>query len=468
MAEIISERTLYNKVMDLHTVDVLPSGKIQIFVGKHPGHEVTSPQAFEMVEEAGLTVRNPEYTYFVTDHVRPTDDVSRPYKNTKAEDMTRVLEKNTDKHGITYFDQGSGKHGVCHVIYPELGLIWPGTITACGDSHTCTYGALGSIGLGIGTTQVSHVLGTQTLAVDPLKVRKIEFNGFLKEGVTAKDLVLEMIKQLGSEGGAGYVYELAGHTIETMEIEERMTICNMAVEGGARAVYVNPDETTFEYLAGREFAPKKDWDKAVEFWKSIASDSDAIYDDEYTINSNQVKPMVTWGTNLDEVISIDEKIPSLDEYSGKGKEDVKESMRYMGLTPEQKILGLPIEVVFIGSCTNGRFSDLYQAAKILEGEEVSIDTLVVPGSEEVKRLAEEAGIDQIFKDAGADWREPGCSMCLGMSPDKLVAYQRSASTSNRNFKGRQGNKKGRTHLVSPLTAAITAIEGVISDPRKVI
>ncbi|MDO8265184.1 MAG: 3-isopropylmalate dehydratase large subunit, partial [Candidatus Parcubacteria bacterium] len=344
-------------------------------------------------------------------------------------------------------------------------IIWPGQLTVCGDSHTCTYGAFGALAFGIGTTQVSHVLATQTLAMDKLKVRRINFNGRMQKGTTAKDLALFMIRKLGIEGGVGFAYEFAGEAVENLNMEGRMTLCNMAVEGGAMSGYINPDKITFDYLRGRPFAPK-DFDKAVEYWNHIISNKDARYDDEVDIDVSQIEPMVTWGINPEQVISIKETMPKSDSFLK--KEAVEDAFKYMALEPGNKIEGTPIDVVFIGSCTNGRLSDLEAASAILKGKRVAVKTLVVPGSEAIKKEAEKKGLDKIFMDAGAEWRYSGCSMCLAMNPDKLKDFQRSASTSNRNFKGRQGCPTGRTHLVSPVTAAATAIEGKIADPRKYI
>lgn len=461
----MSKNTLYDKVWEKHTVGKLPTGQTQIFVGRHLMHEVTSPQAFEMLRERGLKVKRPELTFAVTDHVIPTHDRSRPFEDDQAELMTKTLEENVKEFDVTYFDIGSGHQGVCHVTYPEQGLIWPGVLAVCGDSHTCTYGAFGALAFGIGTTQVSHVLGTQTMAMDPLKVRRINFNGELQKGVTAKDLALYMIAKLGVEGGVGYAYEFGSEAIEKMDMEGRMTLCNMAVEGGARSGYVNPDETTFEYLKDKSYAPK-DFDKAKEYWKTIASGDDAEYDDVVDIDASEIEPMVTWGTNPEQAVKIIDNTPEVKDFPDSKKEEIKDAYEYMGLEEEQNIEDTPIDVVFIGSCTNGRLSDLEDAAEILKGNKVKVKTLVVPGSEEVKKKAEEKGLDQIFKETGAEWRDAGCSMCLAMNPDKLVGKERSASTSNRNFKGRQGSTTGRTHLMSPYTAAASAIEGKLTDPRK--
>ncbi|MFA5763187.1 MAG: 3-isopropylmalate dehydratase large subunit [archaeon] len=461
----MSKGTLYDKVWEQHIVGTLPTGQTQIFVGRHLMHEVTSPQAFEMLREKGLKVKHPQLTIAVTDHVIPTADVVRPFKDEQAEVMMAELEKNTKEFNIPYCAVGSGTQGVCHVTYPEQGIIWPGQLVVCGDSHTCTYGAFGALAFGIGTTQVSHVLATQTMAMDKLKVRRIEVTGKLQIGVTAKDLALHIIRFLGVQGGVGYAYEFGGKTISAMSMEERMTLCNMAVEGGARSGYINPDKTTYEYLRGREKAPKN-FDEAIDYWESIKSDENSEYDDIVEITIDDLEPVVTWGVNPEQGITITENVPELELFTGKEKDEAIDALAYMGLKAGQEIKGQKVDVVFIGSCTNGRLSDLQAAAKILDGKKVSVKTLVVPGSERVKREAEELGLDKIFTSAGAEWRNTGCSMCLAMNPDKLVGDQRCASTSNRNFKGRQGSPKGRTHLMSPYTAAATAIEGKIADPRK--
>ena len=462
----MSKNTLYDKIWDTHVVGVLPTGQTQIFVGRHLMHEVTSPQAFEMLRDRKLKVTHPKLTTAVVDHVIPTQNCSRPFKDEQAEVMTAELEKNTKSFSIKYFAPCSGTQGVCHVTFPEQGIIWPGQLIVCGDSHTCTYGAFGALAFGIGTTQVSHVLATQTMAMDKLKVRRINIIGKLGKGVTAKDVALTIIRKLGVKGGVGFAYEFGGEVIDRMSMDERMTLCNLAVEGGARSGYINPDGTTFKYLKGRNSTPKKDYDKAVQYWKNVASDKNAVYDDTVTIDVSSLEPVITWGVNPQQTITVSEKVPSLDSFKGKDREEAEDALKYMGLEAGKELIGTKVDVVFIGSCTNGRLSDLVQAAEILKGEKVLVRTLVVPGSEEVKKEAEKLGLDKIFKESGAEWRMPGCSMCLAMNPDRLIGNQRSASTSNRNFKGRQGSSTGRTHLMSPYTAAATAIEGKLADPRK--
>ena len=461
----MAEKTLYNKVLDLHTVGFLEDGRRQVFAGRHFIHDATSAPAFEYLRERGRKVKHPELTFAVADHVVPTDNPCRPYLDSKAELLIRTLEENVREFGIKYFSPGKD-NGVCHVVFPEQGLILPGMVAVCGDSHTSTYGAFGAFAFGFGTTQVSHVLATQTFAMDKeLKVRRVSFWGRLKEGVVAKDIALDMIGKLGVKGGNGFAYEFGGSVVDEMEMEARMTLCNMAVEGGAKSGYINPDKKTFNYLAGRRFAPR-DMANAIRFWKSIKSDSDSIYDDARIFDISRLDPMVTWGINPEQAVMIHERMPKVEAYEGEARKEVEKAYSYMGLKPGEKIHGTPIDVVFIGSCTNGRISDLRQASQILKGRKVKVPTLIVPGSELVKKVAESEGLDKIFLEAGAEWRNPGCSMCLAMNPDRLVGYQRSASTTNRNFIGRQGSPTGRTHLMSPYSAAAAAVAGRIVDFRE--
>ena len=462
----MSQNTLYDKVWNSHVVGILPTGQTQIFVGRHLMHEVTSPQAFEMVRDRKLRVPHPELTTAVVDHVIPTDNVSRPYKDNQAEVMTAELEKNTKEFKLNFCTEADGLQGVCHVTFPEQGIIWPGQLVVCGDSHTCTYGAFGALAFGIGTTQVSHVLATETMAMDKLKVRRINVTGELQKGVTAKDVALHIIRTLTVKGGVGYAYEFGGNVIDKMSMEGRLTLCNLAVEGGARLGYINPDQITFDYLKETQKAPKADFDKAVSYWKSVASGKDAVYDDVVEMPVSNLEPMITWGVNPEQGITVTESIPNLEKFSGKELEEVVDALKYMGLEAGKELVGTKVDVVFIGSCTNGRLSDLKAAATILKGKKVAVKTLVVPGSLAVKKEAEKLGLDKIFISAGAEWRNAGCSMCLAMNPDKLIGNQRCASTSNRNFKGRQGSPTGRTHLMSPYTAAACAIEGKLADPRK--
>ena len=465
----MSQNTLFDKVWDLHKVADLPGGSSQLFIGLHLIHEVTSPQAFGALKDKNLNVKFPSRTIATVDHIVPTDNQSRPFKDTLAEQMIDTLEKNCKKHKIKFFNIGSGSQGIVHVVAPELGLTQPGMTIACGDSHTSTHGAFGSIAFGIGTSQVRDVLASQTLAMNKLKVRQIWCKNRLSEGVFAKDLVLHIINKLGVKAGVGYAYEFSGPAIDLLSMEERMTICNMSIEGGARCGYVNPDQITFKYIQERQFAPKNEnWARAVEWWQSLASEKDAKYDDVVLIDASQVEPTVTWGITPGQSIGVSQKIPELKELSIDDQFIAGEAYEYMGLNPGQAIKNTPIDVCFIGSCTNGRISDLRVAAEIVQNHKVSpnVKAFVVPGSEKVAKAAIEEGLDKIFKEAGFQWREPGCSMCLAMNPDKLTGNQVSASSSNRNFKGRQGSPSGRTLLMSPAMVAAAAIEGKVSDVRE--
>ncbi|MCF4969653.1 3-isopropylmalate dehydratase large subunit [Nostoc sp. CMAA1605] len=467
----MSKGTLFDKVWDLHTVGKLPSGLTQLFIGLHLIHEVTSPQAFAMLRERGLKVLLPNRTVATVDHIVPTDNQARPFGDRMAEEMIQALENNCQENGITFYNIGSGNQGIVHVIAPELGLTQPGMTIACGDSHTSSHGAFGAIAFGIGTSQVRDVLASQTLALSKLKVRRIEVNGTLNPGVYAKDVILHIIRTLGVKGGVGYAYEYAGTTFEQMSMEERMTVCNMAIEGGARCGYVNPDQVTYDYLKGRDFAPQgADWDQAVAWWESIKSDADAEYDDVVVFNAADIPPTVTWGITPGQGIGVDQFIPKPEELAEEDRFVAEEAYRYMDLYPGQPIKGTKIDVCFIGSCTNGRISDLREAAKIAQGRRVAegIKAFVVPGSERVKQAAEAEGLDKIFQEAGFEWREPGCSMCLAMNPDKLEGRQISASSSNRNFKGRQGSASGRTLLMSPAMVATAAIKGEVADVRELL
>lgn len=465
----MSSKTLFDKVWDLHTVGTLPSGQTQLLIGLHLIHEVTSPQAFAMLRERGLNVLFPERTVATVDHIVPTENQARPFADDLAEEMMQALEQNTKDFGIRFYNVGSGSQGIVHVIAPEQGLTQPGMTVACGDSHTSTHGAFGAIAFGIGTSQVRDVLASQTLALSKLKVRKIEVNGELPPGVYAKDVILHIIRKLGVKGGVGYAYEYAGSTFAAMNMEERMTVCNMSIEGGARCGYINPDRVTFDYLKGRDFAPKgKEWDKAVEWWQSICSDEDAVYDDIVTFDAAEIEPTVTWGITPGQGIGISEPVPTPESLADSEKAIALEAYQYMQLTPGKPIKGTKIDVCFIGSCTNGRISDLREAAKFAKGHHVAagVKAFVVPGSERVKQQAEAEGLDQIFTEAGFEWREPGCSMCLAMNPDKLQGDQISASSSNRNFKGRQGSATGRTLLMSPAMVVAAAVKGEVTDVRE--
>jgi 3-isopropylmalate/(R)-2-methylmalate dehydratase large subunit len=465
----MSKGTLFDKVWDLHTVAVLPSGQTQLFIGLHLIHEVTSPQAFAMLRDRNLSVLMPERTVATVDHIVPTEDQARPFADSLAEEMMQALEANCIDNQIRFYNINSGSQGIVHVIAPEQGLTQPGMTIACGDSHTSTHGAFGAISFGIGTSQVRDVLASQTLAMAKLKVRRIEVNGTLPLGVYAKDVILHIIRTLGVKGGVGFAYEFAGSTFDQMSMEERMTVCNMAIEGGARCGYVNPDQVTYTYLRNRDFAPNADhWAQAVAWWNSIRSDADAEYDDVVTFDAANISPTVTWGITPGQGIGVDETIPALDSMPESEQVLAQEAYAYMDLNPGQPIAGVKVDVCFIGSCTNGRISDLREAAKLAEGRHVASDVkaFVVPGSERVKEQAESEGLDQIFLKAGFEWREPGCSMCLAMNPDKLKGRQLSASSSNRNFKGRQGSASGRTLLMSPAMVTAAAITGRVTDIRS--
>ena len=464
----MSSGTLYDKVWDLHRVADLPGGSTQLLIGLHLIHEVTSPQAFAALEDKGLTVRCPERTVATVDHIVPTTTQARPFADPLAEEMLSTLERNCDRHGITMHGLGSGRQGIVHVIAPELGLTQPGMTVACGDSHTSTHGAFGAIAFGIGTSQVRDVLASQSLAMNKLKVRRLWFDNQLSPGVYAKDLILHVIRTLGVKAGVGHAYEFAGPAIEAMSMEERMTLCNMAIEGGARCGYVNPDQVTFDYLSGRPEAPSGEaWTRAVQWWGSLASDADAGFDDEVRFDASAIAPTVTWGITPGQGIGVDETVPTAEQLDPSDRPIAEEAYRYMDLAPGSAIAGVPVDVCFIGSCTNGRLSDLQAAAAVARGRKVAagIKAFVVPGSEQVARAAEAEGLDQVFRAAGFEWREPGCSMCLAMNPDRLEGRQISASSSNRNFKGRQGSASGRTLLMSPAMVAAAAVSGVVTDVR---
>jgi 3-isopropylmalate/(R)-2-methylmalate dehydratase large subunit len=467
----MSQHTLFDKVWDLHTVATLPSGQTQLFIGLHLIHEVTSPQAFAMLRDRGSTVMFPDRTVATVDHIVPTEDQSRPFADPLAEAMMAELEKNVAAHNIRFYNIGSGSQGIVHIIAPEQGLTQPGMTIACGDSHTSTHGAFGAISFGIGTSQVRDVLAAQSLALAKLKVRRIEVNGTLQPGVYAKDVVLHIIRKLGVKGGVGYAYEFAGTTFDQMDMESRMTVCNMAIEGGARCGYVNPDQITYDYLKGRDFAPRaENWDQAVAWWESLRSDADAVYDDVVRFDAATIAPTVTWGITPGQGIGVDETVPTLDETIEEDRPLTQDAYAYMDLQPGQALVGTKVDVCFIGSCTNGRISDLREAARIAQGHQVAngVKAFVVPGSERVKQQAETEGLDKIFTAAGFEWREAGCSMCLAMNPDRLEGRQISASSSNRNFKGRQGSASGRTLLMSPAMVVAAAITGVVTDVRSMV
>jgi 3-isopropylmalate/(R)-2-methylmalate dehydratase large subunit len=466
----MSERTLYDKVWDEHAVAELPTGQTQLFVGLHLIHEVTSPQAFGMLREREMGVAFPELTYATVDHIVPTADQSRPYADDAAEEMMSELEQNVREAGIEFADPSTGEQGIVHVIGPEKGLTQPGKTIVCGDSHTSTHGAFGALAFGIGTSQIRDVLATGCIAMEKQKVRKIEVTGELGEGVEAKDVILEIIRRLGTDGGVGYVYEYAGEAIENLDMEGRMSICNMSIEGGARAGYVNPDETTYEWLEGTEEVPD-DPDAFAElkaYWESIRSDETAEYDDVVTIDGSELEPVVTWGTTPGQGVGVTEPIPAPEDLPEDKRETARQAQAHMGVEPGETMEGYDIDVAFLGSCTNARLSDLRRAARIVEGREVHPDVraMVVPGSQRVQAAAEEEGIADVFREAGFDWRNAGCSMCLGMNDDQLEGDEASASSSNRNFVGRQGSKEGRTVLMNPRMVAAAAITGEVTDVRE--
>jgi 3-isopropylmalate/(R)-2-methylmalate dehydratase large subunit len=461
-------RTLFEKVWDAHRVRTLASGQTQLFIGLHLIHEVTTPQAFDMLRARGWPVRFPERTVATVDHIVPTRDQRRPFLDVMAEDMLSALERNCREAGIPLLDLSSGAQGIVHVIGPELGLTQPGMTIACGDSHTSTHGAFGAVAFGIGTSQVRDVLASQCLALDPLKVRRIRVSGRLAPGVYAKDVILEIIRRLGVNGGVGFAYEYAGDTIARMSMDERMTICNMSIEGGARVGYVNPDQVTFAYLRGRRFAPQGDaFERACAWWQSMASDPGAAFDDEVTIDAGAIRPTVTWGINPGQSIYVDERLPA-PAGSPADRASVGEALEFMGFRPGDPIAGTKIDVAFVGSCTNARLSDLREAARIVRGRRVAphVKALVVPGSQAVRAAAEREGLDRVFTEAGFEWRGAGCSMCLAMNPDRLEGREVCASSSNRNFKGRQGSPTGRTLLMSPAMVAAAAVTGAVVDVRE--
>ena len=463
-------KNLFQKVWEDHLVRRLDSGQYQVFMALHLIHEVTSPQAFGMLKDKGLKVAYPSRTYATVDHIIPTDVQARPLRDDMAEKMIQVLSEAADENGIEFFAPESGSQGIVHVVGPELGLTQPGMTICCGDSHTATHGAFGCIALGIGTSQVRDVLASQTLAMDPLKVRRINIEGELNIGVTAKDVILHVIRQLGVNGGVGFAYEYAGSVIDSMTMEERMTVCNMSIEGGARCGYINPDETTFEFLRGKERVPTgAEFDQAVEKWQSYASDPDAEYDDVVNFAASDILPTVTWGVTPAQAISIVENVPSPEDAEGLDKNLITDALQYMQLDADQPIKGTKIDVAFIGSCTNGRLSDFEAVAALIAGKKVAdnVRAIAVPGSEKVDQAAREAGLDKVFETAGFEWRMPGCSMCLAMNPDKLVGDEICASSSNRNFIGRQGSPTGRTILMSPIMVAAAALEGHVADAREV-
>ncbi len=463
-------RTLYQKIWDDHVVQQSDDGTCLIYIDRHLVHEVTSPQAFEGLRMAGRPVRKPENTLAVMDHNVPTTDRSLPIEEEDSRIQIETLRDNCEEFGVQLFDLKDKRQGIVHIIGPEQGFTQPGMTIVCGDSHTSTHGAFGALAFGIGTSEVEHVLATQTLIQKPAKNMRITVNGELPAGVTAKDMILAIIGEIGTAGGTGHVIEYAGDAVQSLSMEGRMTICNMSIEGGARAGLVAPDETTFNYLKARPMAPQgENWDKAVAYWKTLFSDEGAQYDKEIVLNAADITPTVTWGTTPEDVISITGSVPAPEDFDDPNKQNsVKRMLEYMGLESGTKMTDIMVDKIFIGSCTNARIEDLREVAKIAKGKKVAaniLEAMVVPGSGLVKAMAEEEGIADILIEAGFDWREPGCSMCLGMNPDQLKPGERCASTSNRNFEGRQG-RGGRTHLLSPAMAAAAAITGKLTDVRE--
>lgn len=465
------KRNLFNKVWDLHTVRDLPGGQTQLFIGLHLIHEVTSPQAFEILRDRKLKVAFPERTIATVDHIVPTASQLRPFQDDLAEQMMAAIEKNCKDFGVTLLDLKDNRQGIVHIVGPEQGLTQPGMTIVCGDSHTSTHGAFGSIAIGIGTSNVAEVLATQTMFLNRPKVRQVVVNGELGPGVYAKDVILHIIQKLGVQGGVGYAYEFAGTTFDAMTMEERMTVCNMSIEGGARCGYINPDQKTVDYLRGRPFSPKgDDFERAAKWWLSLASSDEAQFDDVVTFNAADIEPTVTWGITPAQSVGVSQPLPKVSEVAADEQKLIKEALEFMGMSEGQPIKGTKIDVAFIGSCTNGRISDLREAARVVEGHKVSshVKAIVVPGSQVVRKQAMEEGLHKIFEAAGFEWREAGCSMCLAMNPDKLKGREVCASSSNRNFKGRQGSPTGRTLLMSPAMVAAAAIEGCVTDVREFV
>jgi 3-isopropylmalate/(R)-2-methylmalate dehydratase large subunit len=461
-------KTLYDKIWDNHIVDQEAGKTTLLYIDLHLIHEVTTPQAFESLKLAGRKVRRPDLTIGTVDHAIPTKDLHLPFRDKVAALQVETLRKNVKEHGIKLFDLGSIEQGIVHVFAPELGLTQPNMTIVCGDSHSATHGAFGALAFGIGTSEVEHVLATQTLPQRKSKNFKIQVNGNLPFGVTAKDLILAIIGKIGTDGGTGCVIEFAGEAIKNLSMEGRMTVCNMAIEAGARAGLIAPDQTTFDYIKEKRYAPKgESWEKAVEFWRTLPSDSDAVFDKTVELNADELEPFVTWGTSPGMVTNINGFVPVLaDNATETERKGYERALKYMDLQPNQAITDISVNRVFIGSCTNSRIEDLRSVAKVIKGYKVSnkVNAMIVPGSQTIKKQAEDEGLAKIFVEAGFDWREAGCSMCLGMNEDILQPFERCASTSNRNFEGRQG-RDGRTHLVSPMMAAASAITGHFVDIR---
>ena len=461
--------TIYDKIWNENLVHRQEDGTSLLFVDRHLIHEVTSPQAFESLRNSKRKVRQPKLTLAVADHNVPTTDRSKGIADEDSKIQVETLEKNCKEFGIELFGMNDKRQGIVHIIGPEQGFTQPGTVIVCGDSHTATHGAFGALAFGIGTSEVEHVLATQTLVQKKAKNFRININGQLPVGVTSKDVILQIIGKIGTAGGTGHVIEYAGSLISSLSVEQRMTICNMSIEGGARAGLIEPDQKIFDYLKNKPKSPKnKNWNQAMEYWKSLKTDSNAKFDKEINLTAEEISPMVTWGTSPQDVVTIDGKIPNPNnEKDADKKNSMERSLKYMGLKADIPVNKIKIDKVFIGSCTNGRIEDLREAAKILKDKKKAahVHAMVVPGSGLVKEQAEQEGLDKIFINSGFEWREPGCSMCLAMNADKLKPEERCASTSNRNFEGRQG-KGGRTHLVSPGMAAAAAIAGNLDDVRK--
>jgi 3-isopropylmalate/(R)-2-methylmalate dehydratase large subunit len=463
-----SARTLYDKIWDDHVVDVQPGGTALLYIDRHLVHEVTSPQAFEGLRMTGRRMRAPEKTLAVVDHIVPTSNRANGIDDPEAAIQLAALAENARDFGVEYYNELDPRQGIVHIIGPEQGFTLPGMTIVCGDSHTSTHGAFGALAHGIGTSEVEHVLATQTLIQNKAKNMRVTVDGQLPAGVTAKDIVLAIIGEIGTAGGTGHVIEYAGEAIRALSMEGRMTVCNMSIEGGARAGMIAPDEKTYAYLKGKPKAPKGEaWDAAMHYWETLRSDEGAHFDKEIRLDAAQLPPIVTWGTSPEDVVSVMGAVPNPDDIPDENKRASKwRALDYMGLKPGTKITDIAVDRVFIGSCTNGRIEDLRAVAKVVEGKRVadSVSAMIVPGSGLVKMQAEAEGLDAIFKAAGFDWREPGCSMCLAMNADRLAPHERCASTSNRNFEGRQGFK-GRSHLVSPAMAAAAAIAGHFVDVR---
>ena len=462
-------KTLFEKIWDRHLVASIDESTNLVFIDLHLVHEVTSPQAFDSLRLAGRKVKHPEMTLATVDHGVPTSNRLLGIKDPLSKIQIEALENNCEEFGVTLFGINDPRQGIVHVIGPEQGITQPGMTIVCGDSHTATHGAFGALAFGIGTSEVEHVLATQTLAMEKPKTMKVEVVGDVSEGVGPKDIILGIIRKIGTGGGAGHVIEYVGDVIQNMSMENRMTICNMSIEGGARAGMIAPDEVTFSYLIEKNYAPKgSDWDDAIDEWKNLYSDKDAVFDKVVTINADELEPSISWGTNPSQVIFVNDTIPNPNDFNEESEiEAASRALEYMDLKPGEKISEIQLDRVFIGSCTNGRIEDLREAAEVVKGKKVSekIGAMVVPGSTLVKKQAEEEGLDKIFIEAGFDWREAGCSMCLGMNPDILSPGERCASTSNRNYEGRQG-VGGRTHLVSPKMAAAAALYGKFVDIRS--